>query len=1602
MIRQQTSFHSRRRNLGGMPAGLVLKTLPLAVALCFCPPGRADINPATAGLPMGGTVAAGSVAGDLTGNKLTLTQTGNRAIVDWLSFNIDAGKTVEFVQPSINAAVLNRVPAGAGMSQIYGTLSANGMVLLMNPNGVLFGQGATINVGSLIASTGAVNVSRFMDDVNDGVIAIAGATGSVRNEGSITAQNAGLVALVAPSVVNHGSITATGGRIALAGTDRATVTLNGGLYEFALPAGATGTSVSNDAGASLAGAQILISTGDVANLVSGVINLEGVQQASSTLVVNGDVVLLKSALDAPSVSGSSNRIDVSPGVRVRDAISIAKTGAPGAGATVVLKAGDHIEQVSLNKANLTLQGETGARLLVPDAAEVNGITLGAANVTVENLEIAGPINQPYYDYYATPRANIHRGIAVADGVTGFTIRNNKLHDLRTGILIHGRNSTGSVTSNLIENTKSGISVQYTDASGIAITGNSQGTVGNEWGLNLHLNGHLDGTGTILSNTTPIAAAPTLSWQQALLGLSGANGGWTVQDQGYTASNRTHVQVAGSGAASNQGSRLTPINTVQGGIDAVVHGGTVKVASGSYTQTSTLNVNKPLTLSGAGEATTTIDARGITAGYGMLVNADDVTLRDFTFYGPSALYNSAYGIKVSPSGTPDARLRNFTIMNVTSRGAGKAELDLNGVDGALIDHVTLNGAPVGNDAGTTQGAGLQITDSANVTVRYSTTLNNAWGGLALYQANRSYNQRVNNISIEGNNQFGEINPVYLQDESALHDFGTLNIAGFGYAVRNAASADSGQYTWLQATQQKSYDFAVNLPGAPSSYVQGWDGGSRTQSFEVGIGNLAGGGTQAMSIATALAQSGSGATIRVGAGTYNENLGITKALTLEGAGVGQTVLKSTVAGEGNAVTISNASNVTLSDLSIEQYAYGLRMDGVANNVTVNRLAFKDNTYGMRNGTATRADNFRMLNSSITGGQIGVQTYNGYTMTGGAPVATGSFANALFENVTIDGPTFKGFYLETARDLTLRDVTVTNAGNYGAPATSSQHMKYGSAIDINLKYDNFNSVTLQNVVVRNSGASSGDASRAAVVIKTRGVPGDSSYAAAPASLNSVDIIGGTIEDSGGVGLRVETLSNGVGGQPAVTINGTRFGNNGQDIVVDATRVDARGAVFVGAADGYAIEDRVTHALDSSGRGRVTWGSGQLYVTQNSGSVQRGVNAAAAGETVHVADGSYAEQVLVDRRLDLLFGNTSLQGLTLQAGAADSGIGGRVTAQGAGGISFQAPVRLLADTRLTTTGANISLDGHISNAAGGPYSLTLTAGSGGTRGNVSMSSGGSETSPLNLLEVSSNRYSLSDTLWVQSYQINALGLVALSNHTLRALDTAGNNTLTTSGDVTGSTISLGSVAVTGGGDVAVNVSAGGNATVAGNNITGTISGVDVAVTAQGSANVDVVATQTATLAADTVVGSVSAPAASVDAGAGVQLTLNTQTATVHADGQVNLSGSASSLSVDAPGGSVSGNFSQVSNAGDGVFTVNGRPELGQTLSENASNNRVLPERSSLSGGGPADTAGGVNPPGGGTFAQLGGVSVARGSPAQASGAIDRGQSVEIDLSPGNEKEQK
>lgn len=134
-------------------------------------------------LPTGGNVVAGSGSISTAGSTMTVTQSTARMAIDWQSFSIGSGNTVQFVQPSASAVALNRV-IGSDVSVIQGALKANGQVFLLNPNGVLFSPTAQVDVGGIVASTLALSTTDFMA----GRYAFAGASSNaVVNQGNITA-----------------------------------------------------------------------------------------------------------------------------------------------------------------------------------------------------------------------------------------------------------------------------------------------------------------------------------------------------------------------------------------------------------------------------------------------------------------------------------------------------------------------------------------------------------------------------------------------------------------------------------------------------------------------------------------------------------------------------------------------------------------------------------------------------------------------------------------------------------------------------------------------------------------------------------------------------------------------------------------------------------------------------------------------------------------------------------------------------------------------------------------------------------------------------------------------------------------------------------------------------------------------------------------------------------------------------------------------------------------------------------------------------------------------------------------------------------------------
>ncbi|MCL1856869.1 MAG: filamentous hemagglutinin N-terminal domain-containing protein, partial [Kiritimatiellaeota bacterium] len=281
-------------------------------------------------LPQGGAVGGGRVSWESAGGTMTVRQGSGKAIINWDSFGIGGGETVQFVQPGANAAILNRV-TGPYSSDIFGTLLANGNVYLINPNGILFGAGARINVGGLVASTFDLSDGDF----NAGRMAFTKGkadAGTVENRGVISASS--FAYLIGAGVQNSGRVAAPAVALA-AGRDKIVIdrTPSGGEIRLSVDAGMAPidfTAVANPV--------------DMPNVVnSGVIDASGATGGDVALA--GVNVVQSGTIVADGVAGDGGRIALL-GERLvtlsGESVTTANAGMHGDGGSIELVAKDYL------------------------------------------------------------------------------------------------------------------------------------------------------------------------------------------------------------------------------------------------------------------------------------------------------------------------------------------------------------------------------------------------------------------------------------------------------------------------------------------------------------------------------------------------------------------------------------------------------------------------------------------------------------------------------------------------------------------------------------------------------------------------------------------------------------------------------------------------------------------------------------------------------------------------------------------------------------------------------------------------------------------------------------------------------------------------------------------------------------------------------------------------------------------------------------------------------------------------------------------------------------------------------------------------------------
>ena len=193
--------------------------LPLSVLLSLTF-GVVHLN----GLPEGTTAVSGGGSASVMGSEMTI-QAPDGSIFEHQSFHVSPVETVRFVQPSAIARTLNRI-TGPTPSQIDGRMIANGEVYLVNPSGIIFGEGSVMEANKLHAVAGSLSNANFLSG-NDQYSTLSG---TVENAGAIRANE---VVLGGKTVRNRGSIISRGGVVAMAaGTGLQLARTDGSLTVF--------------------------------------------------------------------------------------------------------------------------------------------------------------------------------------------------------------------------------------------------------------------------------------------------------------------------------------------------------------------------------------------------------------------------------------------------------------------------------------------------------------------------------------------------------------------------------------------------------------------------------------------------------------------------------------------------------------------------------------------------------------------------------------------------------------------------------------------------------------------------------------------------------------------------------------------------------------------------------------------------------------------------------------------------------------------------------------------------------------------------------------------------------------------------------------------------------------------------------------------------------------------------------------------------------------------------------------------------------------------------------------------------------------------------
>jgi filamentous hemagglutinin family protein len=896
-------------------------------------------GPAPGALPTGGQITAGSGAINQAGNVMNIQQNTARMITNWQTFNVGQNAKVNFLQPSASAVSLNRV-LSADPSQILGQLNANGVVVLLNPNGVLFGASARVDVGGLISAAMHMSDADFLaGKYQFGQPAIPG---KVENLGALISREGGFVTLVGGTVNNAGQILTPGGTSALVAGDKVTVNLGlTGLVSVDVEGGSTAARVDNSGLIAADGGKVLLTAKSAAPMLASAVNQSGSVRANSIGSRNGEIWIEATGGDA-RLAGTTQAAGLAAGEK---------------GGRIVVTG----DQVSLAAGStVDASGTAGG-----GQALIGGGWQGKD----ARIATAGRVTQ---EAGATIKVN-----ATSDGEGGTAVLWSGQATRMDGTI--SAQGAGSGAGGQVETSSQG---------SLGLTGqvdlSAPSGQGGNWlldptTLTVTTTTNINGTNDTVANssvqTALNASGATVTLQADSLITVNAD----ISKTAGTASTLT-FNTPGSIVVNNQISSITGALNINMGADASQSGGTVTLNNALATNGGDINFYKPTTLAN----TTPISTK--------ITEASSSKSGNVTFYGDLTLAAPGYAVTINAQGPQSGA-------SFTGRG-GNIDVRGNIVSGTYLQQypqaLTLD--TTGADATPSAGPGTITLGSSSA----NTIGGNGTAGLKSLSLVGPMTTQLNAGTINIFSTSGDVitassllgTPSITLDATST----TINVSGGTYGS-NTGFSDYLQSTFDIVKAAGDKTLTINADRTIKLAQRSIDGTTTSGKLDVALnpfrstasGNTGGAAILQGSDSVAAAIRSNGGTIAIGtSGTAATGFGADISGIKDGIYLDNAVLDSRIAGDAG----QTGANITLNGRAptTTVAGAGVRIKGALANVrsgtgnlSISGTVPGGSSSGQKDGVVIGEDGSSRVTLATTSGAIAIT--GDATSVGTSPSVTGA---------------------------------------------------------------------------------------------------------------------------------------------------------------------------------------------------------------------------------------------------------------------------------------------------------------------------------------------------------------------------------------------------------------------------------------------------------------------------------------------------------------------------------------------------------------------------------------------------------------------------------------